>query len=197
MKKLYKKVIYLFPFFLQLNLLAFSQNPNGAASQLKIQEIDFKDSILFREVKKFIQSEIVKEKEFKVVGYVTIWTILNNSNDIIRKYHINKNYVNFDDLNNDSQFPLFYSYVDSKLILVKGDIENLVNKKFSIRSKKHFQRVIEPFLYKVKLIQAPSVDGKSRKKMPYREGERIQLHGGIDVSIFINGKVEVVPSKFY
>jgi len=197
MKKLYKKVIYLFPFFLQLNLLAFSQNPNGAASKLKIQKIDFKDSILFREVKKFIQSEIVKEKEFKVVGYVTIWTILNNSNDIIRKYHINKNYVNFDDLNNDSQFPLFYSYVDSKLILVKGDIENLVNKKFSIRSKKHFQRVIEPFLYKVKLIQAPSVDGKSRKKMPYREGERIQLHGGIDVSIFINGKVEVVPSKFY
>ncbi len=197
MKKLYKKVIYLFPFFLQLNVLAFSQNPNGAASQLKIQEIDFKDSILFREVKKFIQSEIVKEKEFKVVGYVTIWTILNNSNDIIRKYHINKNYVNFDDLNNDSQFPLFYSYVDSKIILVKGDIENLVNKKFSIRSKKHFQRVIEPFLYRVKLIQAPSVDGKSKKKTPYREGERIQLHGGIDVSIFINGKVEVVPSKFY
>lgn len=70
MKKLYKKVIYLFPFFLQLNLLAFSQNPNGAASQLKIQKIDFKDSILFREVKKFIQSEIVKEKEFKVVCLV-------------------------------------------------------------------------------------------------------------------------------
>jgi len=180
-----------------MNLSAFSQDPNGAGSQLKIQKIDFKDSILFREVKKFIQSEIVKEKEFKAVGYVTISTIINTSNDIIRKYHINKNYVNFDDLNNDSQFPLFYSYVDSKLILVRGDFENLVHKKFSIRSKKHFQKIIEPFLYKVKLIQAPSINGKSKKKMPYREGERIQVHGGIDVSIFINGKVAVVPSKFY
>ncbi|MFC4209714.1 hypothetical protein ACFOWA_00890 [Pedobacter lithocola] len=196
MKKLHKKVVYLFAFFLQLNLAVFGQNPNGATSQLQIQRVDLKDSILIQEIKKFIQSEIVKEKGFKVVGYITISKIRNSANDIIKRYHINKNYVNFDELKNDSQFP-FYSYVDSKIILLKGEIESFVDKKFSNRSKKHFQRIIEPFLYKVKLMQAPSIDGKSKKKTPHREGERIQLHGGIDVSIFINGRVEVMPSKFY
>ncbi len=135
-----------------------------------IEEINSIDKFLRSQLTLFIDEELVKDSVFKTRGYVNVFFTLKPLNNDTTTVFIMKQFSNFDDIDNDKNFPSFYMWLNNKMILFYvRQLDNIVCKKLSLRSKKKFVRKIEPFLAKQKRV------GRFKN---FRPDEVFQLHGG-------------------
>lgn len=185
---------------LLLTALCFSQVVYGqinrstfkGAQRIDITKLEIKDSLLITQLKKFItQSE--ENSLFKTKGYVQVFlTNTSHKPNVVRSYHINKNYVSFDDMDNDKQFPLFYSLLSDRVVLfMYYDFGDIFKLKFTKKSKSKFRKDLEPYLFKYQTVILPNENNKMTKAKNFRPDEVIQHGGGIDVYIMNDGSVVV------
>ena len=186
---------------LLLTALCFSQVLYGqinrstfkGAQRIDITKLEIKDSVLITQLKKFIQTQSEENSLFKKKGYVQVFlTITHRKPNVVRSYHINKNYVSFDDMDNDQQFPLFYSLLSNRVVLfMYYDLSDIFNLKFTKKSKSKFQKDLEPYLFKSQTVMLPNEYNKMTKAKNFRPDEVIQHGGGIYVYIMNDGSVVV------
>lgn len=152
---------------------------------LKIQQTEIGDTLLKSQIEKYIQAQTFIDTTFKVRGYIEVF-ISNKEYKGLKtqvSYRIIKDFLNFDDLNNDLRFPLFYSWVKNRIVLFYSDeIRNTLNLKYSTDSKRAFQKIIEPFLFPGEDVYL-TIDGVTKKGTNFRPNE-IFMFGGPSVRIY-------------
>jgi len=186
---------------LLLTALCLSQGVYGqtnrstlkGAQRIDITKAEIKDSVLITQLKKFIKTQSEEDSLFKKKGYVQVFlTKKPHKPNVVRSYHINKNYVSFDDMDNDKQFPLFYSLLSNRVVLfMYYDLSDIFKLKFTKKSKSKFRKDLEPYLFKNQTVMLHNEYNKMTKAKDFRPDEVIQTGGGIDVYIINDGSIVV------
>lgn len=118
-------------------------------------------------------------------------TATTNRNPVIRYYELRPSITDFDS-KDDSVFPLFYTHMAGKVVLIEYsgiDPENFLQYRLKAKSKKRFRRLIEPFLPEVKKrTEEDLIPGQKRGSRYYREIPFIYTHTlHLEVSVYADG----------
>lgn len=148
-------------------------------------------------MEEFIVSQKARDSTFRTEGYIvlSLETGMMNLDSVLFKCDINKNFLNFDDKDNDLLFPDFYTFVAGKPVLIYiKNLGKLIERKFTMESKKNFQSIIEPYLAPKREINFL----RSNNPEYFRPDEKIQIHGGITAYIFHDEhkKPQIISSKY-
>lgn len=163
------------------------------AQRIDITKLEIRDSVLITQLKKFIKTQSEEDSLFKKKGYVQVFlTNIPHKPNVVRSYHINKNYISFDDMDNDKQFPLFYSLLSNRVVLfMYYDLSDIFKLRFTRKSKSKFRKDLEPYLFKSRTVMLPNEYNKMTKARNFRPDEVIHAGGGIDVYIMNDGSIIV------
>lgn len=160
---------------------------------IDIARIKIKDTVLIKYLTQFIDEQLKESSLFTKKGYIEVFPIhANRKPNVARGYHINKNYVNYDDMANDKQFPMFYSFLSNKMILfIDFDLFDTFDIKYSKKSKVKFRKELEPYLFEAQTIVVADEENRKQTFKNFRENEVFQFGGGINVYIMNDGKIVV------
>lgn len=185
----YFKILILF-FFIQLNHL-YSQN-------LKIQEIKFANSILQKEIINFIDKRKKEYPKFKDIGYIKV--TLNYYKDNAKQKELSYIYSFKDQyitLNNNSNYPLFFTYINNKIVLLytnKFNDDNKIN--LSKKSKKKLAKKIKKSLGKTeRLVVFNSKGEKIIDDKNFNPNESFNIHGGVELKIYADNSVKITNTN--
>lgn len=176
-----------------LYIILFAAQFNYGQNQ-KIEKIQLSDSILVKNVKNFILKIKEDNIKFKDIGYIEIKTIYYNreakKNELLLKYQIKDQYYR---PNSKKQYlPKYYCYVENKLVLLYDiSFQIYSKKKYSKKNQKRINKIVKPFLKKP--IHLKIKDNNDNIVINDKKfiDEEYNIHGGIILSIFNNGKFEV------
>ena len=153
---------------------ANAQIVKSQKERFSIIEIKLKDKALEDTIYSYIKKQSENDSLFNKIGYVFI--SFNNLHNLNRKIkyscYFNKRFNAFDD--DDIDFPMFYTYIDNRIVVIKGeDISSTIDYNITKRSKRKFRRKIEIFLPKARKIR---FDGG--KLQDFREPNIVMIDGG-------------------
>lgn len=165
--------------FIFLRYIAFSQEkPDN-----KIQYLVLKDKFLIKEIKKLIVDEINSNdsNQFfkKGLGYVRLNVYNYSHNDTLIKYYITPTMTSFKKDDNDDLYPLFYTYINERIVLIYLNVVN----EFSIfnlskKSKTRFRKKVEIFLPETKKMTFYDMEGKKTFTDKNFRIDYFKFHGG-------------------
>lgn len=157
---------------------------------LKIQEIVLKDSVLIQQIERLIQDEINNEEDeyefFKSgLGYINLHVLNYSDRDVIRKYVIYPGMTAYRKSSSDELYPLFYSFVANRMVLIYIDpLYRFANFRFTQSSKRQFRKKLEPYLEKPQNITARDSDGNIVIRDKHFRIDWFRLHSGRYIYIF-------------
>jgi hypothetical protein len=163
---------------------------------ISIDRIEINDGFISNAIIKIINAKIDKDTIFRTKGYIRV-NILGggvfNGIEVSRRYHINSNYRNFDNYDNDLIYPNYYTILENKPILFFHNyLDEIIMKKFSMQSKIKFKNFIETYLFpKVNLNKV------DEDKFSFRPSELVQIHGGIMIFIPVDKNICPIVSDVY
>ncbi len=167
--------------------------PLSEKEKLTIKRVRLTDEKLIAQIK-----EIINEKQndsvFLTRGYIRVDYVHHGykKEAVVRAYSIKPEYQHADDVTNDRLFPIYYTYVENRLVSIYDTgIQNSICYQIATTSKMRYQRVLEPYLSKVIWIELPKSDGSGTKKAKFRPNSLIQIHGGRTLYIFDDGTFTV------
>lgn len=174
---------------LNLSSLNYSYGQNQ-----KIKEIELTSNILKNQITSFIKDKKNNNSKFKELGYVVVnldyYNNRANKPELSLIYTIKDQYVS---LKENSQFPLFYTYIENKIVLLYIDnYHNYIN--LSTKSKKRLSNKINKTLGKREKIRGYNSEGEKIIEDKYfYPNESFNIHGGIELKIFANDSISVKP----
>jgi hypothetical protein len=173
----------------QIRVEAACTTPLSEKEKLTIKRITLTDEKLITQIK-----EIIHEKQndsvFLKRGYIRVdYVHYGYKNEaVVRAYNIKPEYQHADDVTNDRLFPIYYTYVENRLVTIyDSGIQNSICYQIATKSKMRYQRILEPYLSKAIWIELPKSDGSGTKKAKFRPNSLIQIHGGRTLYIFDDG----------
>ena len=178
MKKLFGIVFFLTRF------QAFSQVQDPYSlfkDTIDIKFVQLTDTALVAQIKSYIIKTQLQDSNFVSKGYIELMVSNHISPDKseARSYYVKKTYSGFDNVENDHRFPLYYSYVNEKLVVVRLlDCSSRIAVSIPHDIKQQFQKTVEPYL-------------------PSRSDDRrtlINLGGGIYIWTFPSGKAPIIKT---
>lgn len=174
--------------------IGFAQSNAGeklTGNRVDITRVEIKDTVLIKYLEQFIKKQLHEDSLFRKRGYIQVFSTHAGRNpNVVRSYHINKNYISFDNMDNDRQFPIFYSFLLNRMIVfINYDLMDIFNIEFTKKSKVKFRKDIEPYLFDSKTILFPDEKNKKHKVKNFRPGEVFHFGGGMNVYIMNDGKV--------
>lgn len=161
------------------------------AQDYAVQEIVLKDGTLKSVIADYIISLKENNNEFSEMGYIEVEQFFYNRQAYgpeLKEKYIIKN-QNFQPNLSSSRFPNFYAFVENKIILFY--YPNFSFAKHSKKSRKKLIKELQPFLNKKIHIIARDMDGNIVIDDKNFRDEYYNIHGGIQLKIFGNGKYEV------
>ncbi len=167
------------------------------AQEIAIQEIELVDNSITYGIKDFIESTKSSNTNFREKGYVELRLLyydktLNNSNVKVR-YRIKDQYTG---LKKSDNYPIFYTYVSEKLVLLYFEDYFLIhNNKIKNSSKKKLSKKIETYLSRVEHIVAKDANGYVIIDDNKFRDETYNLHGGMVLIIYDNINYELIKAK--
>ena len=194
-----KKIFAALIVFVALCNFSFSQGPiRDAIGVTRIQYLNIKDKTVLEYLQKYIDEKTDSSNRF--VGYIVVNFDSKPSEvkETLRHFSIRHSVSSFDDIENDAQFPPYYTMLNNKIILFKfSNLNDLFILRYTNKSKRKFLRVIEPFLFPKSTLLFPSDKGKFVKDKKFRKGEQLLLNNGWDVNILLDGSVIVNKLTHY
>lgn len=173
----------------QIRVEAACTTPLSEKEKLTIKRVTLTDEKLIAQIK-----EIINEKQndsvFLKRGYIRVSYVHHGYKNeaVVRAYRIKPEYQHADDVTNDRLFPIYYTYVENRLVSIYDTgIQNSICYQITNKSKKEYQRLLEPYLSKAIWIELPMSDGSGTKKAKFRPNSLIQIHGGRTLYIFEDG----------
>lgn len=158
--------------------------------KLEINEIIITDKELLKQIGILIE-EKQKDSVFRRRGYISVLyaNLSYNEEHVIRSYIIKPEYKSVDNLEIEYNFPLFYSFVNNKLVtLVNRPIFDSICYQIKTKSKKAFQKIVEPYLEKAIWIKMPNSNGKGTSRARFRPNDLLQIHGSKTLYILADGR---------
>ena len=173
----------------QIRVEAACTNPLSEKEKLTIKRVTLTDEKLIAQIK-----EIINEKNddsvFLKRGYIRVDYVHHGYKNeaVVRAYNIKPEYQHADDVTNDRLYPIYYTYVNGRLVSIYDTgIEDSICYQIATKSKMRYQRILEPYLSKAIWIELPKSDGSGTKKAKFRPNSLIQIHGGQTLYIFDDG----------
>ena len=177
-------------------LSAQIKSPN-VAKQMEIQHVQLKDTLVKMQLEKFIAAQLVDNPAFKDQGYVVVVLKTAADQSVRTSLFVNTGFSNFDSLDKDSLFPIYYTEILKKIVVFKYDVlTDLFELRFSTESKHDFQKLIEPFLFPKEKMMFPGKDGGTKHTF-IRKGELHNLDGGIQITVMKNGTVRYEQASYH
>lgn len=162
--------------------------------KLEIQPTHLSEKKLLKTIEDYIVNLSNVDTFFVNHGYIELGIgneSLNGRNSKI-SYRIKDQYANFDNLENDQTFPLYYTFVKGKLIVITDRlISNTICYKFKKSSKIKFQKLVEPIFEKPEDLELYDNSG-NKVKIPNARPNRYKIHGGILLFIFDDGESVII-----
>ena len=182
MKRVFK-YLFIFLFCFSINIYAQSY---------KIEEIILTDTIFMKAIKAFINKRNKIYPKFKKIGYLQIKLLYFNkqaiNNQLMLSYRIIDQYYSLNLKDPPILFPKYYSYFNSKLILIDDEILAINSSlNFTRKSKRKLIKIIEPYLNKKEHIIVKNENGKVIINDKNFRDESFKMHGGIILDIYKNG----------
>ena len=164
-----------------------------SGKNIDIARVKIRDTVLTKYLTEFIDKQRKENSLFTKKGYIQVFPIhANHKPNVVRGYHINKNYVNYDDMANDKKFPMFYSFLSNKMILfIDYDLFDTFDIKYSKKSEIKFRKELEPYLFEAQTIVFRDKENIKQTFKNFRENEVFQFGGGINLYIMNDGKIVV------
>lgn len=159
--------------------------------KLEIKEITITDQELLKQIGILIE-EKQKDSIFRRRGYISVSyaNLSYNKEHIIRSFILKPEYKSVDNLEIEYNFPLFYSFVNNKLVTLNNwPIFDSICYQIKTKSKKAFQKIVEPYLEKSIWIKMPNGHGKGTSRAKFRPNDLLQIHGSKALYILADGKV--------
>lgn len=170
--------------------------PIAEKDKLEIQQITLTDQELIKQIGVMI-GEKQADSVFRRRGYISV-SYVNRAypnEQVVRAYNIAPEYLSADEMTNEYRFPLFYSYMNNKLVTIRNTpIYESICYQIKTKSKKAFQKILEPYLEKKIRIDMPNSSGTGTVKVKLRE-DFIQIHGGKTLYILADGRSIVEQNK--
>lgn len=180
----------------QIRVEAACTTPLSEKEKLTIKMVTLTDEKLITQIK-----EIINEKQndsgFLKRGYIRVNYVHHGYKNeaVLRAYNIKPEYQHADDVTNDRLFPIYYTYVENRLVTIyDSGIQNSICYQIATKSKMRYQRILEPYLSKAIWIELPKSDGSGTKKAKFRPNSLIQIHGGRTLYILDDG-TSIVEKK--
>ena len=175
-------------FFILLSFLSLS----SYSQNLRSHQIKLTDSLLKKELFSFIDSVENTNDEFRQYGYIEVSLLYMNNEainkDLKLKYRIKDQYYS---LNKNSNFPLYYTYVKDRLILLYNLLpNNLSNPKLNEKTKRKWIKKINKTLRKPEHVIAKDSSGNVIINDKNFIDDSFNIHGGETLYIYNNGKVK-------
>lgn len=125
--------------------------------RINIQEITLKDSVMIDVIHQVVNSEEQSTDStnfFKrKLGYIAVYISEPHNRDTLLKYEIEPRMRDIKEDADDSVFPLFYSYVSGKLILIYfASLRRITDCPFTLKSKRAIRKKINTFLEPTKKV---------------------------------------------
>ncbi|RAV27385.1 hypothetical protein [Sinomicrobium soli] len=162
---------------------------------IDIKEINVGDSILKEQIKAYIVDTKKRNTLFSQRGYIEV-RLLYSNNEAIKdqlkiSYKIKDQYYNVH-VRRPSEFPIFYGYISDKLVLFYDLIPGLISTSdISKRSRRRLSKRIKPYLKEREHIIAKDSEGNVIINDRDFVDETYNIHGGIILKIYNDGKWEV------
>lgn len=177
-----------------LSFVLFLLTGNSFAQEkprsIRIQEIVLKDSVLIQQIEKLIQDEINNKEDkhefFKRgLGYINLSLLNYTDKGVLRKYYISPKMVSLRKNDSDSKYPLFYSYVGNRLVLIDiNAFENSMIYQITESSKRRFRKKLEPYLEKTQNITARDSSGNIKIRDKHFRADYFWMHSGRYIYIY-------------
>ncbi|MET4083324.1 hypothetical protein ABIB40_003293 [Pedobacter sp. UYP30] len=150
-----------------------AQSSKGKKELFNITEVTLKDTALVDALYSYIARQTKNDTLFNRKGY--IWLVVNYrptpDRKVLSKCFFDKRFTNFDD--DDARFPIFYTYINGRMVIIENSrLSTAIDLKISKKSKRHFRKLIEPFLF------AKETDFLEGHKIMARFGEVMIIDGG-------------------
>ncbi|MCX7551703.1 hypothetical protein [Xanthomarina sp. F2636L] len=132
-------------------ILTFLSLLNVQAQELDIHKIELTDIVLISTISEYIKETKQNFSEFNNIGYIKVSIKSVNKpnlgNELKRVYKIEDVGIEILDKNEDWWYPNYYTYIDNKLIIIYNKtIDDVLNIKFSNKSKRKFRKILEEYL---------------------------------------------------
>jgi len=168
---------------------------------IRIQEIVLKDSFLVQQIEKLIHDEInnkVDSNRFfkKGLGYINLHLLNSTDRDVLRKYCISPGISGFRESNPDEIYPLFYSYVADRMVLIYSDeFRGIADLRITETSKRRFRRKLEPFLEKTQNITAYDSVRNVKIRDKHFRPDHLWMHSGKYIYIYRDKSAQVLNER--
>jgi hypothetical protein len=137
------------------------------AQELEIHEIKLTDTILKNTISDYIKETKQNFPEFNSVGYIKVSIRSVNKpylgKNLKRVYKIEDAGIEVLDKNEDLWYPNYYTYIENKLVIIYNKtIDDLLEIRFSKKSKRKFRRVLEGYLPTKKKFKFRDFEGNGK-----------------------------------
>lgn len=173
-------------------------SPLSEKEKLTIKRVTLTDEKLIDQIK-----EIINEKQndsvFLKRGYIRVDYVHHGYKNeaVLRSYSIKPEYQHADDVTNERLFPIYYTYVNDRLVSIYDTgIQNSICYQIATKSKMRYQKLLKPYLSKAIWVELPDSDGSGTKRAKFRPNSLIQIHEGRTLFIFDDGTSRVERNIF-
>ncbi|WP_289021959.1 hypothetical protein [uncultured Salegentibacter sp.] len=185
-------------YFKVLIFLFFIQLSHSYAQNLKIQEINLSNNVLENEIINFIDNKKQEYTNFNDFGYIKVtldyYNSQANQKELSHIFSIKDQYI---PLKTEANYPLFFTYIDDKIVLLYTNEFRLINEiKFSKRSKRKLEKKVNKSLGKTEHVIAYNSKGeKVIDDKDFNPNESFNIHGGIKLKIYGDNTVEIIKTS--
>lgn len=166
----------------------------GYGQNDKIEKTQIFDTVLVKNIEKYITETKSKSNEFNEIGYIEIKLMYYNAeainDDLKYKYRIKEQY--FMPEIEKMQLPEKYCYINNKLILIYNNSFRTDFKHINVKKmQRKLRKIVKPYLKKPIHIKVKDNEGNTIIDDKNFYDEKVNIHGGIILSIYNNNKVEI------
>jgi len=192
-------VLYRYSSVILFLILSFNhtngQSPKPKGEHITITQVRLEDKTLEDSIYAFIKNESENDSLFNKSGYILLlfdhYNYTNPTKKIIYSCFYNKSYDAFDDINDDAAFPLFYTYINNRIVIIKDlPVASSINYSITKKSKRKFIKRLTPFLTKASTI---TIKGQKVKNFRF---PIVVIHGGKRFFKLSDGSVFTENEKY-
>lgn len=187
-------VLFLFHCIIVLQVVAQQKKVN-------IQFVELKDTTVLSTIRQVIAGEVNSNDTnqfFKNgLGYVNMHIQGFFSGDTVLRYTLEPIMYGFKKKDEDEMYPLFYSYVDNRLVLIYNKVFNRLGGPiaYSNKSKKRLRKQVDRFLEKPKKVTFTDAAGKVAFTDKHFRVDHIKFDNGTTVYLLRSGKAILIKDN--
>ena len=179
--------------FLLLTVLIFKVS---FCQKQSIEKIQLSDTILVNTIKDYIIKRKQNYDKFKKLGYIDLEMLYFNKQT--RKDQLEFKFTIVDEYYRPrkNRFPRYYCYIEDKLILMYDVLSHsFLEPMHSKKNQRKLIRIMKPFFEKSIHLKVKDNDGNIIINDKNFVDEQYNIHGGITLSIFDNGKFTIEQAR--